>query len=69
MSAQAVAVEMLPSSDRCSIVVLLRASEPIPMSTATDTLKRFAQALEDKVSEARKRAGLVIPEKKLVTLE
>lgn len=48
---QPIAIEVLPTPDRATVIILLRSDAPIPMMTLIESLKRFTVSLEDKFIE------------------
>lgn len=46
---QPVAIEMIPTSDRSCVMIVMRSNEAIPMSGAIDTLEKFTVVMREKL--------------------
>lgn len=53
MEKQPVAIEVMPSQDRCSIVLLLRSNSAITMEQLIETLQTFSSNLYDRFAKSK----------------
>jgi len=58
---QPVAVELMPSQDRASIVLLMRSDQPIGLATLIPTLENFTDLLKKQLEKQRSKIDVQKP--------